>query len=48
VFSWLPSWARWSFPLVVVLAIAAFVVSARFEDAEDAVTAARQINPCCS
>ncbi len=43
--SWVPRWVRWAFPLVVVLAVAAFVLSSRLDDAETAVAAARSISP---
>jgi len=45
VLSWVPRWVRWTFPFVVALAVAAFVLSSRLDDAETAVAAARTINP---
>jgi putative heme transporter len=43
--SWVPRWVRWTFPFVIVVALAAFVLAPRLDEAEDAVAAARAISP---
>lgn len=42
---WMPRWVRWGLPLAIIVSLAAFAVSARLDDASDAVDAARRINP---
>lgn len=45
VLSWVPNWARWGFPLVIVVAVVAFVIWPQLDEAESAWDAARRIDP---